>query len=169
MQSWLGGPFVESFSRKFAVFELAFIMIAVLEVELARSMENVCQKLSFVHYFLALGSHPGHFTLALHLRVNETTDVMPTIRPLEFSVALNLRVVQISSVGVYFFRFYLFVRKVVLLIIFYPFPFFVPFAIYEISAIKKALNLDGAVVALLDSLAAHLVLFPASLILRLVA
>jgi hypothetical protein len=131
-------------------------------------MKNIGKELSLINDFLALGCHPGHFSLSLHLRIYETSDVMATIRPFKLSVALNLGIFEVTTVDKVFFRFYLFVWKVGLLVVLDAFPLFVALSIDKVAAIKEALNLDGAVVGAFGSLASHLVLLPGSFILRLI-
>lgn len=131
-------------------------------------MENVGQKLSLVDNFFAFGSHPGHLTLSLHLRVDEAADVVPSIWPFEFSVALNLRVFQISTVNIDFFTFNRFVREIGLLIILNFFPFFISFPVHKISTVKESLDFDCAIVGAFGALATHLVLFPRAVVFRLI-
>jgi hypothetical protein len=71
---------------------------------------------------------------------------MAAVWPLKFSIALDLRILQVSTVDVGFFSFYLLVWEVGLLVILDSLPLFMAFAINKVSTIKESLDLNGAIV-----------------------
>ena len=146
VKSWLGHPFVVALSRKLSVFKLTLVIISVMKVQNARTVENIGQKLSFINILFGFICLPSHFPFTLHLTVDEFSNIVSTIWPLELSISLDLRVTKVASINEYFFSSLLFIREVGLLIIPDLLPFFKTFTIYIISAIEKSADFDLPVV-----------------------
>jgi hypothetical protein len=92
IQSRSGSPFEESFSAELTIFKLTFIKVSILQIKTTFPVEYISQKLTFIYILLSTWSDPCVFSLSLHLRIDKITYVVSSIGPLEFSIALNLRV-----------------------------------------------------------------------------
>ena len=96
---------------------------------MTRAVENICQEVSLVNKLLTLYI-PNHFSLALHLSVDKVANVVATIRPLEFTVALYLAVFQLAAIHEHLFDLLLIIRVEVGLLVVDVFPLFYSFAVY---------------------------------------
>lgn len=100
----------------------------------------------------------------MHLRIYKLPDVVSTIRPLKFPVALDLRMFQVSPVNVPLSNFCLSQLSSFYRLCDKCSPLFVPFTINVLShEISAQLNFTPA--NLLNALASHFVLVPHSVVL----
>ena len=160
VKSGLAGPFVVSFAVELAVFKLAFIKVSVLHLQSPSPVKHVCQKLSFVDYFFTSSRKHGHFALALHLRINKVPYVMPAIWPLEFSIALDLAILKVSTVDEGLLSLELLVWVETLGLNLDLLPFFITLAVYKVVPVENSRNLNGSSLRLFNSLPLHLILPP---------
>jgi len=78
------------------VLEQSFEGVTIAPVNLAMTMEDICDEFSLVNRFstlnLVVGTlriKPHQFTITLHARVDEFTNVVTTVWPLKFSLAFD--------------------------------------------------------------------------------
>jgi hypothetical protein len=96
-------PVVFSFTVEKTIFEFTRVYISISFTKLALSMNYIGSHLSFVDGVICLLStarhglipgrfKPGKLSKTMHLRINEVSDIMAAICPLELTKALYLRV-----------------------------------------------------------------------------
>jgi hypothetical protein len=146
VKSGLRAPFVVSFSGKLAIFELTFVVVVVVHVQLALSVKDISEELPFVNKLFATLDKPSEFSLALHLRVYEVANIVTVIRPLELSIAHDLGVFQVASIQEHIFFSDSLVGEHILLHHPELFPLFVAFALHKSSGVKTTAELHSATV-----------------------
>ena len=62
-------------------------------------MNHIRQHLTFVDTFHTVVLLPGHLAEAMHLRIDEISDIMSTIGPLEYPVPTDLWILEIASIN----------------------------------------------------------------------
>ena len=84
---------------------------------------------------------PAHFALALHLRVDEVSNIVPAIGPLELTVALDLGVLEVTTIEKDLLSPSWPVWIASLLLMADLLPFLVAFAVDDSSAVEVAADL----------------------------
>ena len=165
---WLRSPLVKALAIEFSVLEFSLVKITARHGQMALAMENIREKLALVDILLTF-EVPDHFSLALHLRVTEITNVVAAVRPLELSIPLHLAVNELTTVQVLFSDLAHLIWIILALLEAMLLPFLDRFALDLAVLIKYSVELDSAMVADFHSLALDAVLPPPPVILRPIA
>lgn len=89
-----------------AVFELAIIGITIPPNNLALAMKDVGDELPFINRLrwrelrVDFCIMPNQLSVALHARVNEFTNVVSAIGPLEFTLSLDSRIFHSPAINI---------------------------------------------------------------------
>lgn len=121
---------------------MTLVEVTVIEVQGTVTMKDVSQELSLVDDLLTLFRRPAHFTLALHLRVDEVSNIVPAIGPLELAVALDLGVLEVTTIKKDLLSPGWPIWIASLLLMADLLPFLVAFAVDDSSAVEVAADLN---------------------------
>jgi len=116
-------------------------------------MNDIRQHFSFIDTFNPIRFCPRHLAVPMHLRVDEVSDVVPTVRPFKNPKPTDLRIYQISTV-----------HEDASLI----FPLFEPFSIH-LSMIEMSTNLFLTIINLFHTLTFNRILIPITFVLLLIS
>lgn len=130
-------------------------------------VEYVREELAFVDVLLSINV-PDHLALALHLCVTEVANVVTAIWPLEFTIALHLRVDELSAVQILLGDLLHLIRIELAFLLLVFLPLLDAFALDLPLWVEVAAQLNGTIVADFDSFALVSVQFPLSIVLRAV-
>lgn len=98
-------PQVHAFPIELSVLKFPFEIVSIRPFEGAFAVDDIGVHVAFVGVFdrlpLSVGCLcPGHLAMPVHLGIDESANVMPTIGPLELTVAFDLGVLELASVYV---------------------------------------------------------------------
>jgi len=163
-------PAIDAFAIELGVFELAFVDVTICAGELATTLNHVGEHLALVHCQLTVHCWfwPCQLPVSVHLRVDELPDVVAAIRPLEFAVTIDLRLLKISLIDEVLRNFGL-ARLGRSFDLFYVkcSPLLCTFAV-DVLTIEVTFELDFTPPNLLDTLASHFISHPVASVFRAV-
>lgn len=121
---------------------MTLVEVSIIEVQGAVTVEDVGQELSLINDLLAVFRRPAHFALALHLGVDEVSNIVPTVWPLELTVALNLGVLEVATIEEDLLSPSWPIWIASLLLVADLLPFLVAFAVDDSSAVEVSAHLN---------------------------
>lgn len=95
-------PQIFSDAAELPILEFAFVKVAVWLWKLARPVNHICKHFSFVNTQSSVRFGPLELAESMHLCIDEKTDVVSAIWPLEHAIPAHDTVLQVASVNVYF-------------------------------------------------------------------
>lgn len=121
---------------------MTLVEVSVIEVQGTVTVKDVSQELSLVNDLLTMFRRPAHLALALHLRVDEVSNIVPAIGPLELTVALDLGVLEVATIEKDLLSPGWPIWIASLLLMADLLPFLVAFAVDDSSAVEVAADLN---------------------------